>query len=117
MTYTLFMPADQGIQIAADGVAEVAMTGARALLTRLIRGVREDGRPAAFTDRGERRAYVVSPGFYEHGRSIGAEEIQLWRDVRARLYRLVDDPALSSRLEELDPDLHMLLTTAGLGLP
>src|SRR4051794_17490973 len=65
MTYTLFMAADQDIQIADDGTAEVSMTGARAALTRLIRTVREDGRPAAFTERGERRAYVVTPAFYE----------------------------------------------------
>jgi PHD/YefM family antitoxin component YafN of YafNO toxin-antitoxin module len=59
------MAADQGIQIAGDGVAEVSMTGARANLTRLIRLAREDGRPGAFTDRGERRAYVVTPEVYE----------------------------------------------------
>lgn len=65
MTYTLFMAADQDIRIADDGTAEVSMTGARAALTRLIRAVREDGRSAAFTDRGERRVYVVTPAFYE----------------------------------------------------
>jgi PHD/YefM family antitoxin component YafN of YafNO toxin-antitoxin module len=65
MTYTLAMAADQDIQIADDGTAEVSMTGARAALTRLIRTVREDGRPAAFTERGERRAYVVTPAFFE----------------------------------------------------
>jgi PHD/YefM family antitoxin component YafN of YafNO toxin-antitoxin module len=65
MTYTLSMAADQGIWIAADGTAEVSMTGARANLTRLIRMVRERGRPGAFTERGERRAYVVTPAFYE----------------------------------------------------
>lgn len=65
MTYTLFMPADQGIRVADDGVAEVSMTEARALLTRLIRTVREDGRRAAFTERGERRAYVVPPSYVE----------------------------------------------------
>lgn len=117
MAYTLFMAADQRIQIAEDGVAEVPMTDARAALTSLIRGVREEGRPGAFTERGERRAYVVSPGFYRHGRSIGAEEVQLWHDVRGRLYELMSDPALSRRLEELDPDLHLLLNTGGLGLP
>lgn len=65
MTYTLTMAADRGIQMADDGIAEVSMTDARALLTRLIRKVREDGRPGAFTERGERRAYVVTPAFYE----------------------------------------------------
>lgn len=64
MTYTLFMASDQGIQIAEDGVAEVSMTDARANLTRLIRTVREAARTGAFTERGDRRAYVVTPDFY-----------------------------------------------------
>jgi len=66
MTYTLAMGADQEIRIADDGVAEVSMTGARANLTRLIRMVRERStRAAAFTERKERRVYVVTPEFYE----------------------------------------------------
>lgn len=65
MTYTLAMAADQGIQIAKDGVAEVSMTDARANLTQLIREVRYGGRSAAFTERGRRSAYVVPPEFYE----------------------------------------------------
>lgn len=65
MPYTLAMAADQGIQIAVDGTAEVSMTEARANLTRLIRTVREDGRVGAFTERGERRAYLVTPDFYD----------------------------------------------------
>jgi prevent-host-death family protein len=73
MTYTLAMAADQDIRIAEDGTAEVSMTGARANLTRLIRIVREDGRPAAFTDRGERRAIVVTPEWYERARSALGE--------------------------------------------
>lgn len=72
MTYTLFMPADQGIRIAEDGVAEVSMTEARANLTRLIRAVREDGRTAAFTERGDRRAYVISPEEEERSTVKGA---------------------------------------------
>ncbi|MFD5697494.1 type II toxin-antitoxin system Phd/YefM family antitoxin [Streptomyces lasiicapitis] len=63
------MAADQDIRIADDGTAEVSMTAARANLTRLIRTVRENGRPAAFTERGERRAYVVTPDFYEQALS------------------------------------------------
>lgn len=117
MAYTLFMPADQGIQIADDGVAEVSMTEARANLTRLIRTVREEGKPAAFTERGERRAYVVTPAFFEHGRSISRGDVLLWREVRERLYQLVDDPVLSARLEELAPDLHLLLETGSLHNP
>lgn len=65
MTYTLAMAADQGIQIAEDGVAEVSMTKARALLTQFIREVRWGGRPGAFTERGSRVAIVVPPDFYE----------------------------------------------------
>lgn len=65
MTYTLAMAADQGIRIADDGVAEVSMTSARANLTQLLRDVRYGKRPAAFTERGERSAYVVPPDFYE----------------------------------------------------
>lgn len=93
------------------------MTEARAQLTKLIREVREGGRPASFTERGERRAYVVSPAFFDHGRSITKQEVQLWRELRQRLYQLVNDPTLSERLAELDPDLHLLLDTGGLGLP
>ncbi|WP_328436967.1 type II toxin-antitoxin system Phd/YefM family antitoxin [Streptomyces sp. NBC_00444] len=59
------MAADQGIQIKADGVAEVSMTDARAHLTQLIRDVRYGGRHSAFTERGQRSAYVVPPDFYE----------------------------------------------------
>lgn len=66
MTYTLAMAADQEIRIADDGVAEVSMTGARANLTRLIRMVREGAtRAAAFTERKERRVYVLAPAAYE----------------------------------------------------
>ncbi|WP_406324426.1 type II toxin-antitoxin system Phd/YefM family antitoxin [Streptomyces niveus] len=59
------MAADQGIQTADDGVAEVSMTQARANLTALIREVRYGGRTAAFTERGERSAYVVPPDAYK----------------------------------------------------
>jgi len=69
MTYTLAMAADQGIQIAEDGVAEVSMTDARANLTALLRDVRYGKRSGAFTERGERSAYVVPPEFYEQAAS------------------------------------------------
>ncbi|MEV6504846.1 hypothetical protein AB0M61_01830 [Streptomyces sp. NPDC051642] len=59
------MASDQGIEIAKDGIAEVAMTKARAALTSLIREVRWGGRPGAFTERKERVAFVVAPAFYE----------------------------------------------------
>lgn len=65
MTYTLTM-ATKGIKIDEDdGVAQVSMTDARAYLTRLIRMVREEVPAGAFTERDERRAYVVTPKFYE----------------------------------------------------
>jgi prevent-host-death family protein len=115
MTYTLSMAADQGIQIAADDVAEVSMTEARANLTRLIRKVREDGKPGAFTERGERRAYVVTPAFYEHGRSVTKLELELLRTLRDRMNELVNDPELAERLEQLDPNLRLLLDTGGFG--
>ncbi|MFD9463512.1 type II toxin-antitoxin system prevent-host-death family antitoxin [Streptomyces sp. NPDC060027] len=59
------MAADQGIRIADDGIAEVSMTDARANLTQLLRDVRYGKRSGAFTERGERSAYVVPPEFYE----------------------------------------------------
>jgi hypothetical protein len=66
MTYTLFMPADQRIKIAAeDGVAEVNMTDARAALTALIREVAWGKKTGAFKERGERTAYLVTPEFYK----------------------------------------------------
>ncbi|MFF0166747.1 type II toxin-antitoxin system prevent-host-death family antitoxin [Streptomyces prasinus] len=63
------MAAEQGIQIADDGVAEVSMTDARANLTQLIRDVRYGGRSAAFTERKARSAYVVPAEFYEQAMS------------------------------------------------
>lgn len=65
MTYTLAMAADLEPRIADDGVQEVPLTVARALLTRVIEQAREDGLVSALTVRGRRRAYVVTPDFYE----------------------------------------------------
>ncbi|WP_330173040.1 type II toxin-antitoxin system Phd/YefM family antitoxin [Streptomyces sp. NBC_01498] len=59
------MATGKGIEIAEDGVATVGMTEARALLTALIRDVRYGGQVGAFTERGARRAYLVTPDFYE----------------------------------------------------
>ncbi|WP_189396983.1 type II toxin-antitoxin system Phd/YefM family antitoxin [Streptomyces sp. FBKL.4005] len=53
------------IEIKSDGVADVAMTDARAALTSLIREVSWGQRPGAFTERGKRVAMVVPPEFYE----------------------------------------------------
>lgn len=65
MLYTLTMTPDLEPTIAADGVQEVPLTIARRLLTRIIEQVREDGLVSALTVRGRRRAYVVTPEFYE----------------------------------------------------
>ena len=89
MTYTLAMASDQHIQIADDGVAEVAMTYARASLTELIRGVSWGKKPAAFTERGKRVAFVVPPDFYEQaGRDRAAIERvrSQWPDIYADLF-------------------------------
>jgi PHD/YefM family antitoxin component YafN of YafNO toxin-antitoxin module len=80
MTYTLFMPADQRIQIADDGVAEVPMTHARAALTALIREVSWGKRPGAFTERGSRVAMVVPTEEYD--------DIAVLRELRLYLEEL-----------------------------
>lgn len=65
MAYTFAMAPDQEPKIAPDGVQEVTLTQARPLLTRLIEQAREDGLDSALTVRGRRRAYLVTPDFYE----------------------------------------------------
>lgn len=65
MSYTLTMAADQEPQIAEDGVQEVPLTIARPMLTRLIEQAREDDLVSALTVRGRRRAYLVTPDFYD----------------------------------------------------
>lgn len=73
MSYTLAMATDLKPTIAADGVQDVPLTVARALLTRLIEQVREDGLISAFTVRGRRRAYLVTPDFYDRARKALGE--------------------------------------------
>jgi hypothetical protein len=104
------MATEQEPRIAADGVQEVPLTIARPLLTRLIEQALEDGLVTALTVRGRRRAYLVKPAVYE---SVVPGQ-QLQRDLVQRLYKLVEDPVLAERMEQLDPDLHLLLTTSGL---
>lgn len=72
MAYTLAMATGKGIEFAEDGVATVGMTDARALLTSLIREVRYGGEVGAFTERGSRQAYVVTPDFYEQAKADAA---------------------------------------------
>ncbi|MFF1544128.1 hypothetical protein [Streptomyces sp. NPDC058291] len=59
------MASDLEPRIAEDGIQEVPLTRARALLTRLIEQVREDGLVSALTVRGRRRAYLVTPSAFE----------------------------------------------------
>jgi hypothetical protein len=74
MSYTLSMATDLKPTIAADGVQEVPLTIARALLTRLIEQVREDGLISALTVRGRRRAYLVTPDFYDRALKAFGED-------------------------------------------
>lgn len=69
MAYTLDMASDLEPRIAEDGIQEVPLTRARALLTRLIEQVREDGLVSALTVRGRRRAYLVTPSAYDTAQS------------------------------------------------
>lgn len=88
MTYTLTMAADQEVRIADDGVREVPMTKARALLTRVIRETREGIITSAFIERGERKAYVVTPEY--------RDQAEADRQLVAALRET--DPALYERL-------------------
>jgi len=69
MAYTLDMASDLEPRIAPDGIQEVPLTRARALLTRLIEQVREDGLVSALTVRGRRKAYLVTPDSFETAQS------------------------------------------------
>lgn len=100
MTYTLDMASDLEPHIADDGVQEVPLTRARALLTRLIEQVREDGLVSALTVRGRRRAYLVTPDFYEHA----TVETALLRHLRDA----ARDPKKAVHLQNAGIDLHYL---------
>lgn len=69
MTYTLDMASELEPRIAEDGIQDVPLTKARALLTRLIEQVREDGLVSALTVRGRRKAYLVTPTAFETAQS------------------------------------------------
>lgn len=85
MAYTLAMATGKGIEIAEDGVATVGMTEARALLTTLIRDVRYGRQVGAFTERGARQAYVVTPDFYEQATREHAA-VRRFREQQPDLY-------------------------------
>jgi prevent-host-death family protein len=63
------MASDLEPRIAEDGIQDVPLTRARALLTRLIEQVREDGLVSALTVRGRRKAYLVTPETFETSQS------------------------------------------------
>lgn len=73
MSYTLAMSEQRTpgemVEIADDGVQEVPLTAARPLLTRLIEQVREDDLVSALTVRGRRRAYLVTPEWYDRAKA------------------------------------------------
>lgn len=93
MTYTLAMATGKGIEFADDGVATVGMTDARALLTSLIREVRYGGEVGAFTERGSRQAYVVTPDFYE----TAVRDAAVLRELRKHLADLGADDKPSDK--------------------
>lgn len=74
--YTLAMTSETEPLIADDGVQDVPLTIARPLLTRLIEQLREDGLVSALTVRGRRRAYLVTPEFYDKAKAalVGHED-------------------------------------------
>jgi prevent-host-death family protein len=80
------------IEIKADGVAEVAMTDARAALTPFIREVSWGKRTGAFTERGKRVAVVVPPDAYE--------QAVVDRDVLQQLRERAEDPGPDAKPDD-----------------
>lgn len=71
MRYSLAMtttPAPE-FPLGPDGVQEVPLTRARAVLTTLIEQAREEGVVSALTVRGRRRVVLVTPEFYDRARA------------------------------------------------
>jgi hypothetical protein len=70
MRYSLAMATTTSpeIRTAPDGVQEVPLTLARAVLSRLIEQAREGGVVSALTVRGRRRVLLVTPEWYERAR-------------------------------------------------
>ena len=121
MAYTLDMATDLEPRIAEDGIQDVPLTRARALLTRLIEQVREDGLVSALTVRGRRRAYLVTPSAFETALSdrrmvrafhMAAGEVpktdsaQKFLDVMARELMQIEeqDAVAAKRFADYEPD-------------
>ncbi|MGW7617352.1 hypothetical protein ACWGLG_16095 [Streptomyces antimycoticus] len=102
------MASDLEPRIADDGVQEVPLTKARALLTRVIEQAREDDLVSAFTVRGRRRAYVVTPAFYARARDR-EQRAKLYDELAGLLRELHEDPEFAQRVGELNPLLSELL--------
>ena len=121
MTYTLDMASELEPRIAEDGIQDVPLTRARALLTRLIEQVREDGLVSALTVRGRRRAYLVTPGAFEAaqsdrrmvrafhaaaGEKPQPETTQAFLEAMARHLMDIEerDAAAAKRFQDYEPD-------------
>ena len=121
MAYTLDMASELEPRIAEDGIQEVPLTRARALLTRLIEQVREDGLVSALTVRGRRRAYLVTPSAFETAQSdrrmvrafhhVAGERPQPattkeFLDLMARKLMEIEeqDAAAARRFQDYEPD-------------
>ncbi|MEV5944672.1 hypothetical protein [Streptomyces sp. NPDC051994] len=115
------MASDLEPRIAEDGVQEVPLTRARALLTRLIEQVREDGLVSALTVRGRRRAYLVTPTYFQTAQSdhrmveafhlaAGAKpEPETTKDFIALMAKYLmeieeRDEAAAKRFQDYEPD-------------
>jgi prevent-host-death family protein len=108
-------------RIAEDGIQDVPLTRARALLTRLIEQVREDGLVSALTVRGRRRAYLITPSAYETaqsdrrmvrafhaaaGETPQPETTQGFLEAMARHLTAIEaqDAAAAKRFQDYEPD-------------
>lgn len=89
---------------------------ARNSLGDVISRARYAGEATILTNRGKEAAVIVSYGFYEHGRSVSNLELDLLRTLRAEMYRLIENPAVSEAIEQADPNVHLLLKTGGFGI-
>ncbi|MGW1015628.1 hypothetical protein [Streptomyces niveus] len=96
------MANEKEIPAAADGVVEVPMTQARAQLTSLIRQVRYGGQVGAFAERGERRAYVVTPDFHDQAIEDRRINKSLWVIVDRILEKNPDGRTIVELAQTMD---------------